>query len=200
MNRIFAIAFLGAALALLAAGGEDDEAAKRERRQRERIEELAEKLGRRMFTYPDPTPGQVWLHDRAAALLERTKQAREDGYRFDRVARATDALLEASESILESREEEDPDEDDEEDTARDLERDYFRVQQCEYFARQSGEPDAGDYVKLARSLYQQARQAFDAKRFDRAERLGDAASHVAGALEYLAQSAIRVPEPPRLEP
>ncbi len=167
-----------------------------------RIVDLAEKLGRRMFTYPDPTPEQIWLHETAAVLLERTKQVRTDEYRFDRLARATDALLEASEAILEAREEETKadDEDDYEKAARDLEKDYFRVEQAEYFAEKSGEPNAVEYVKFARVLYQQARRAFDEKKYSAAESLGDAAGDVARALEYLAQASIRIPDPPRLKP
>jgi hypothetical protein len=169
----------------------------------ERIEDLAEKLGRRLYTYADPTVEQVWLHERAAALLERTKSARKDAYRFDRLARATDAVLEASEAILEARQAKnaaDAKGDDYEDAARDLENDYFRVRQAEYFAGKSGEDNAAEYVKFARLLYQQARRAFDEKKYETAESLGDAASDVARALEYLAQASIRIPEPPRLEP
>ncbi len=188
------------ALGLLAGGlllADDDD--KRERKQREAINDLAEKLGRRVFAYPNLTAEQKWLHDEAASLLERAKQARDRDYQFDRLARAADALLEASERILEAREEEeDHDEDDREDTARDLERDYFRVQQSEYFAEQSREENAREYVTLARSLYQQARRTFDASQYDRSEKLGDAASYVVRALEYLAQAAVREPEPPRL--
>ncbi len=188
-----------AVLALLAGGGllaEDEE--KREKKQREKIYDLAEKLGRRVFAYADSTEEQKWLHDQAGNLLGRVKQARNEEYQFDRLTRATDALLEASERILESREEEDNDEDDKEDAARDLERDYFRVQQVEYFAKQSKEENAQEYVTLARSLYQQARRAFDAAQYDRAESLGDSASYVVRALEYLAQAAVREREPPRL--
>lgn len=188
-----------AVLAVLAGGGllaDDDD--KREERVREKIYDLAEKLGRRVFAYADSTEEQKWLHDQAGDLLERVKLARNEEYRFDRLARATDALLEASERILESREEEANDKDDKKDAARDLERDYFRVQQVEYFAKQSKEANAQEYVTLARSLYQQARRAFDAAQYDRAENLGDAASYVVRALEYVAQAAVREREPPRL--
>lgn len=196
MKRILGALLLLTIIGIPAAiSGDDDKAAKR-------IEGLAEKLGRRMFTYPNPSAEQTWLHETAAALLERTKKARDDAYRFDRLARATDALLEASESILNARREasEANDEDDREKAARDLERDYFRVQQAEYFAEKSGEPNAGDYVKCARVLYHQARRAFDEHKYDAAETLGDAAGRVARSLEYLAQAAIPVPVPPRLDP
>ena len=190
---IAAVLGLVAGAALLA---QDEK--KRERKQNEKIDDLAEKLGRRMFAYPNSNKDQIWLHEEAARLLERAKQSRDQDYVFDRLIRATDALLEASERVLESREEEDNDEDDREEAARDLQRDYFRVQQSEYFAKQSKRENAQDYVTLSRSLYQQARSAFDAGRFDGAENLSSAASYVVRALENLAQAAVRVPEPPRL--
>ncbi len=180
------------------AGGGDKK--KRDQEQDERIEELAEKLGRRYFAYPDPTEEQKWLHQEAENLLERTKQTRDDPYRFDRFAKATDALLEASQRILQARDQDNGDEEDRRKAARDLEGDYFRVQQGEYFAERSKEDNAAEYLKLSRSLYQQARRAYDAGRFKRAETLGDAAGYLARALESLAQAAIREPDPPRLEP
>jgi hypothetical protein len=198
MERGLTIIGLVVCLAGGAHAGDNDK--KRAHDQEEEIEELAEKLGRRYFTYPDPTPEQKWLHEHAEKLLERTKQSREDPYRFDRLAKATDNLLEASERILQARDLENGDEDDRRKAARDLEGDYFRVQQADYFAKRSQEPDSKAYVKMSRTLYQQARRAFDAGQFERAETLGDAAGYVARALESLAQAAIRVPDPPRLKP
>ncbi len=195
MSRRVVIWLAAAALAV-AAGAQKE--SKREKKQREKIEDLSEKLGRRL-RYPEPTPEQTYLHKQAAALLDRVKAASHDDYRFDRLARAADALLEASEEILDARRtEQEEDEDDRREAALDLQRDYFRIQQADYFAKLSGEPEAGTYIKHARALYQQARQAFDAGEYDRAETLGDAASYIVRALEYLAQAAIGVPEPPRL--
>lgn len=197
MSRRVTVWLVGAALLVVPVGGNEKES-KREKKQREKIGDLSEKLERR-FQYPEPSPEQTYLHKQAAILLERTKAARDDEYRFDRLARATDALLEASEKILEARRANKDDEDDDRrDTALDLQRDYFRVQQAEYFAKLSAEKEAGTYIKHARALYQQARQAFDAGGYDKAETLGDAASYIVRALEYLAQAAIGVPEPPRL--
>jgi len=173
----------------------DSDAQKEERKRREAIRELSKKLSRRL-AMPGPAPDSVFLNQRASVLLERTRKTR-DPYQFDRLRRATDALLEATQRI-ESREGEDNDEDDRAKAARTLQRHYFRVQQAEYFAAMSGEPDAALYVPHCRSLYQQARSAYDARQFDRARRLGDAASLVVGALENLAQAAVRVPDPPRL--
>jgi hypothetical protein len=138
----------------------------------------------------------VFLNQRASMLLERARQTSEP-YQFDRLRRAADALLEATQRI-ESRAGEDNDKDDQEKAARTLQRHYFRVQQAEYFAKMSGDPDAALYIPHCRSLYQQARSAYDARKFDRARRLGEAASLVVGALENLAHAAVRVPDPPRL--
>ena len=173
----------------------ESDAQKEERKRHEAIRDLSRKLSRRL-AMPHPAPDSVFLNQRASVLLERTRKIR-DRYQFDRMRRATNALLEATERI-ESREGEDNDEDDRAKAARTLQRHYFRVQQAEYFAAMSGEPDAIQYVPHCRSLYQQARSAYDARQFDRARRLGDAASLVVGALENLAQAAVRVPDPPRL--
>ena len=176
----------------------DDERDKRERRQREKIGDLEEKLAER-HRYPKPSREQVYFHAQAAALLKNLKELRRDSYRFDRIARATDALLEASQRIFEARRQtKGKDEHDRREAALDLQEDYFRVQQADYFARQWGSREAGNYVRHARSLYQQARRTYDKNELDKAERLGDAASYVVRALENLAQAEIPVPEPPPL--
>ena len=169
------------------------------RRQRERVEELSRKLARRQAA-PQPSEDNQFLHAQASVLMERARQTGGDSYRFDRICRAADALLEASESIFESRQpEKESEPDDQEDAARRLERSYFRIQQGDYFARQSGEAEAGVYLKHARALYQQARGAYDQKQYRKAEKLGEAAGEIISALERLAQATVRVPEPPRLQ-
>jgi hypothetical protein len=191
--------FVVALAALLAAGGASLADSREEKRRREgekKIAELSKKLERRL-QIPEPSEENRFLHRQAASLLERTRQAIGDSYRFDRLARATDALLEASESIFDAREKRNK-EDDQREVALELQKDYFRLQQAEYFARQSGEPDAELYVKHARALYQQARRAYDAGEYRKAEELGDASSYIVRALENLAQAAVRIPEPPRL--
>lgn len=187
------------ALSLLvpAAAHTADERGQQQRREREKLAELSEKLERRL-AYADPTGEQRWLHSQAAALLERVRRVQSDRYRFDRVAGATDALLEASERIRQAREQDQRREDGRGDAARALQRDYFRVQQADYFAAQAKEENAAEFTRLARSLYQQARRAYDGGQYWRAETLGDAAGYVVRALEGLAQAAIRIPDPPRI--
>jgi len=169
------------------------------RRQRERLNELSRKLTRRLAA-PQPSEANVFLHHQASALLERARQTRDDSYKFDRLCRAADALLEASEDIFDTRQpEEKPEPDDQEDAARRLERSYFRIQQGDYFAQHSGEVDAAAFLIQARALYQQARSAYDQKQYGKAEKLGEAAAEIVSALESLAQATVRVPEPPRLK-
>jgi len=199
MRKPLTAALLALALAMPLARADHDES-KREKKQREKIEDLTEKLERRLRK-ENPTNINIYLHQQAVVLLERTKRAREQDYRFDRLAHATDALLEASQRVFEANEaddDDDCDEDDRRETALDLQHDYFRVQQAEYFAKLSREKEAKAYVTYARALYQQARQAYDAGEFCKAKKLGEAASYIARALEYLAQAAVRIPEPPPL--
>ncbi len=174
----------------------ENQAQRAERKRREKIDELSRQLARRMAIV-QPSEESTFLNARASALIERMRSAQED-YRFDRLRRSADALLEASERIYESREPEDKDDDDREKSARSLQRYYFQVQQAEYFSGMSLEPDGPTYVKHARSLYQQARSAYDARHYDRARHLGEAAALLVTALEYLAQAAVRTPDPPRL--
>jgi len=169
-----------------------------QRRRREKIEDLSRKLSRRLAV-PNPAKEHGFLHEQASALLERARQAREDAYLFDRLAAATNALLESSEEIFEAREpERDKDDDDQREAAVALQRHYFRIQQAEYFAKMGNEEQAGEYVKQSRSLYQQARRAYDQKQYRQARKLGEASSYIVRALENLAQAAVRIPEPPRL--
>lgn len=171
-----------------------------DRRQLKKLEDLDRKLSRRRAV-PHPTSENRLLHEQASKLIERAKQNRTDRYRFERFAEAADDLLESSDDIFNSRKPSDKEDDDDrpEEVARRLERSYFRVQQADYFAKRSAEPDAGVLVKQATALYQQARGAWDAKQYLSARKLAEAASEIVSALENLAQAAVRVPEPPRIE-
>ncbi len=194
---------IGCVLAVLTAGACGITAAqqdpKRERKQEEKLEEMSRKLNRRL-TRSGAAPEHDFLHARAAAILERARGARADDYVFDRLLRAADDLLEASEELFESRTPaRQPADASQREAALDLQRYYFRVRQAEYFAELSREPDAHLYVQHARSLYQQARRAYDAQQYRRAQKLGEAAGEIVSALEKLAQAAVRIPEPPRLE-
>jgi len=191
---------VGAALLLalvVAAGARDRRRSEAEKRQ-EKIAELSRKLARRA-AIASPSAEQKFLHARAAALLERLMTNVQDGYVFDRLSRAVDDLLEASEEIAESREpERRPRAGDREEAARELQRHYFRVQQAKYFAGLSGESDAAVWVKHSRALYQQGRSAYDAQQYRKARKLAEAAALIVSALERLAQARASGAEPPRL--
>jgi hypothetical protein len=172
----------------------------------EKIEDLNELTDRlnRLASRPDLSEEQLFLHARVSELLGRARQAPAGSYLFDRLDSAIDDLLDASGRLQQIKtpdddvEEEDRESEAQRRTARDLERTYFRVQQGEYFGEQSGEAKAGEYVRLARRLYQQGRSAYDAGTYWRARRLADAAREVIDGLEGLAQAAVRIPELPRL--
>lgn len=199
MRRVWIGWAAAGALALGCAAAAAQQDRKRERKQQEKLEELERKLARRQ-AQAGAAPEHSFLHSRAAAVLERARQARKDAYVFDRLLRAADDLLEASEELFESRQAA-PEgrEDEQREAALELQRYYFRVRQADYFGGMSREPDAGLYVQHARSLYQQARSAYDARQYRRARKLGEAAEEIVSALEKLAQAAVRIPEPPKLE-
>lgn len=147
---------------------------------------------------------QRFIHERVAELMDRARQAPAKSYIFDRLDSAIDDLLDASDQIRQVREpdEDEADEDRERNaqsrTARELEKTYFRVKQGDYFGKQSGDPQAREYVRLAGRLYQHGRQAYDGGGFWRARRYADAAREVIDGLESLAQAAVPLPEPPKL--
>jgi len=167
----------------------------------EKLEALEEFSGRlsRLSSDPDLTEEQRFLHERVAELMTRAREAEAGSYLFGRLEETMDDLLDASGELRQARRNEGgSNEEGQERTARDLERTYFRVRQGDYFARQSGDSHADDYIRLAQRLYQQARAAYDIREFRRARSIADAAREVIEGLENLAQAAVRVPEPPKL--
>ena len=75
-----------------------------------------------------------------------------------------------------------------------LQRVYFRLQQAEYFAGASGDPEAKFLPPLARKFYEDARKAFDAGNWFSADDYAKSADDTIRGLENLAQAA--APEPP----
>lgn len=147
------------------------------------------------------SPENVFVHEQAGSLLERWRKAAPGSFLAGRLELATTDLLNASEHILASREPSNTGDASEETRrliARDLERTYFRIQEGDYFSRQSQEAQAPQYVQIARRLYQLARAAYDDKLYARVRRLSDASREVISALERLAQAGKGVPDPPRL--
>lgn len=166
-----------------------------EREKQDRLDRLTKSLAW-WVNSPDPGVENVFLHSRATDLLERTKQARGNNFQFDQLARAVEALLRASERIFGAQKATKIDDDDKRHAAEFLQRCYFRVQQADYFAGLSGEKDTKKYVTYTRSLYQQARSAYDARQYDRAQMLGDASSLIVAALENIAHASLNIPDPP----
>jgi hypothetical protein len=134
---------------------------------------------------------------RVSKLLEQAKEARENPFRFERLLYASNALLNAGDFISWSRKTNPTPQD------KDfwgaigmaLQGCYFRVQQADFFAPLSGEKNSEQYTKLARSLYQQARGAYDAHDYQKAKNLADASESIVIALESIAQAAIPMPKP-----
>lgn len=166
-----------------------------ERDKQERLDRLAKSLAW-WASASDPATENIFLHARASDLLERTKQAKANNFQFDRLSRAVDALLRASDRIFGAQKATNIDDNDKRNAAEFLQRCYFRVQQADYFAGLSGEKDTKKYVTCTRSLYQQARSAYDARQYDRAQMLGDASSLIVAALENIAHASLNIPDPP----
>lgn len=80
-----------------------------------------------------------------------------------------------------------------------LERTYFRLQQAEYFQKQSRDPRAKGLVQSARQFYQKARRAYDLRDSRGADEYAKVSEEVVKALERLARTAMPTREPPRLK-
>jgi len=144
-------------------------------------------------------PGQEieFLVSRTSDLMDRAKQSRENDFRFGRLINAANALLNACDGILWARKtEKTPQESDFWGLAgMSLKGCYFRIRQADFFAPLSHEKNSEQYVTLARTLYQQARGAYDAREFTRAKSLADASGSIVFALESIAQANAPAPEP-----
>jgi hypothetical protein len=77
-----------------------------------------------------------------------------------------------------------------------LQRVYFRLQQAEYFADASGDPDAKSLPGAARRFYEDARKAYDTGNWFTADEFAKSADDTIHGLENLAQAAAPAPPPP----
>lgn len=166
-----------------------------DRDKQERLDFLAKMLARNLDA-SEPGPDMNFLNTRAADLLERAKQARANNFQFESLTGAILNLLRASERISMALKASQMDDNDRRDAALYLQKCYFRIQQADYFAGLSGEKESRQYVTRTRSLYQQARSAYDARQYDRARMLGDASSMIVTALENMAHASLNIPDPP----
>jgi hypothetical protein len=149
----------------------------------------------------DLTPESVFLHEQVGALIERCRRAPAGSFLVERLDLALKDLLDASERIVDARIGRPNDDRSEEMRflmARDLERTYFRIQQGDYFARQSQGSSGSQYVRIARRLYQIARAAYDEREYARVRLLSAASRAIIMSVERLAQAEMGVPDPPRL--
>lgn len=135
-----------------------------------------------------PGPDIEFLNSRASDLLKRSTQARDNLFQCGRLITATNALLDAAYGIFSSRKA-DRTPQDFWGVGRALQGLHFRVQQADFFASMSGEKYSEQYVTLARSIYQQARSAYDAHEYQKAKYLADASWSIVTALESIAQAA-----------
>jgi len=161
----------------------------------ERLEFLEKMLSWRTNA-PDPTPETIFLNTQAEGLLDRARQLEGSSFQFDRLTSAVENLLRASERIASAGKASRIDDTERRDASILLQKCYFRVQQAEYFAGISHEKAAKKYVTYTRSLYQQARVAYDARQYERARLLGDASSLIVMALENIAHASLKIPDPP----
>ena len=149
----------------------------------------------------DLTAENVFLHEQIGVVLERCRRAPAGSFLVERLTLAMNDLLDASGRIVEAKRNppsDDRSEDMRFDMARDLERTYFRIQQGDYFARQSQGASGAQYVRVARRLYQVARAAYDDREYARVRLLSEASRDIIMAVERLAQAEMGVPDPPRL--
>jgi hypothetical protein len=192
---------LAGILGLMLSGGvAADRNRRAEEKKLEELDELSQRLNR-LASDPELSEEQRFLHDRVGELMKRARETPGGSYVFGRLEEAIDDLLDASDELRDSRRASNDDEEEDrarERTARELEQTYFRVRQGDYFAKQSGDPHALDYVRTSQRLYQQARAAYDAQEYRRSRHLGGAAEEVIAGLENLAQAAVRIPDPPKL--
>jgi hypothetical protein len=175
--------------------------ADRKKSPEEKKQEEIRKASRQLAGIERTDPDQGFIRDRAQELLLRAEQAPAGSHQLERLLEAADDLLDAAEELgkIARRAGENDKQPDAAGTARQLERTYFRVTQADYYARISGDPFGPDYVRTARRLYQAARREYDGKNFQRARRFAGAAGEIVDTLENLAQAAVRVPDPPKLE-
>ena len=198
------ITYMLPVITALAGGGflrADDDQKNRHRAER-RLSSLETRAGK-ITTAPNSTELSEFLQHETLRLIERCRALLpSSSYRFDRTLEATEDLLDSREELQAADRREAPSAKEEKarsDTAKRLERAYFRVQQAEYFARLSGDKHASEYITFSRQLYQRARAAYDEREYHRANRLGSASRELVSVLENLAQAAVRERVPPELK-
>jgi hypothetical protein len=132
----------------------------------------------------------------AKIYLARSDQEKNSPFAATRYLVAADALGHAAEHqqhLLNGG----PSPPDRAELTRHLERVYFRLQQADYFVRQSADPNAETIAGFARHYYQEALRAGADVRT--ADECAKSTEELMRALESLAQSTAPPPPPPKPE-
>ena len=134
------------------------------------------------------------LLERAAEIMDLAKSSKDNQFQHGRRLLAANAMMDAADRVLLAlKAERTSDENDLRRAGYVLQGCYFRVRQADYFVRISGDKKSSQSARLASSLYQQGRSAYDAKEYSKARLLGEASASVVFALECMAQSATSDP-------
>ena len=134
------------------------------------------------------------LMERAAELIDLAKSSKDNQFQHGRRLLAASAMMDAADRVLLAHKAgSDPDENALRRAGFVLRTCYFRVRQADYFVSIIGDKKSDQSARLASSLYQQGRSAYDAKEYGKARLLGEASSSVVFALECVAQAV--TPDP-----
>jgi hypothetical protein len=129
----------------------------------------------------------------ASAYLARSDREKSSPFAATRYLVAADALSHAAEHQQHLLQEGGPPPPDRAELTRHLDRVYFRLQQADFFVKQSADPDAETIARFARQYYQEALRAGDDLRT--ADECAKSAEELIRALESLAQSTAPPPPP-----
>jgi hypothetical protein len=105
-----------------------------------------------------------------------------------RILAAADALISAAEHQRHLEQKEGPPPPDSAEITRHVDRVYFRLQQADYFVKQSADPNAQTIGDLARQYYQEALRATDKGDLRTADECAKSTDELMRALENLALS------------
>lgn len=134
----------------------------------------------------------------ARVCLERSERKESSSpFAATRYLAASDALVHAAEHQQHVRDKKEPPPPDRSELARHLERVYFRLQQADYFVKQSSDPDATIIASFARQYYQDALRASGVPDPRVTDECLKSAEDLVRALENLAQATAPVPMPSR---
>ena len=133
----------------------------------------------------------------ARSYMERSDRVgMKNRFASDRDLVAADALVHAAEHQQHIVERAGPGPPSKDEVALHLERVYFRLQQADYFVKQSADANARTIAEFARQYYQNALRAQDRSELRRADECAKSVDDLIRALESLAQAAVSPPPPP----